>query len=266
MDITITIVNYDKYKGRKDVENNSWFRLSNRFLEDADFFDFSAEEKLVWIYLLSVASQKNTAKLRVNHRHAEQVCGLPSPSINSAIKKLSEIGVLKIEQARTLRGRYVDDTATCATDRQTDITNKTDTATAPPSPSENPVGYYCEKYKVRYGHNPVIGKKQAGIISRFAKNHPARWRDLISGYLEMPDSWAVARSHPVEILEQKINEIVRYLETGKVVTKKVIEHAEEIIDKAQGTNRRPRRPIAELEQEQAAMRAEAQLQIVGGKP
>lgn len=129
MELTITIVNYDKYKGRKDVENNSWFRLSNRFLEDSDFFDFSSEEKLVWIYLLSVASQKNTAKLVVNHRHAHHVCGLSLPSINSAVKKLSKIGILKIDQARTSRGRYVADTPTGATDRQTDITNKHNTPT-----------------------------------------------------------------------------------------------------------------------------------------
>lgn len=259
--MVVTIVNYEKYKGRKDVENNSWFRLSNRFLEDSDFFLFSAEEKLVWVYLLSLASQKNNSRVHVYHQHAHQVCGLSSPAVNSAIKKLKNIGVLKIEKERTLRGRYVGDTPTGATDRQTDITNIHNTAIAPRSPSPiTPVSVYCENYKIKYGHNPAIGGKQAAILTRFAKNHTNRWIALIEGYLEMPDSWAVARSHPVELLETKVNEIVRFLETGKVVTKKVIEHAEEMIDKAQGTDKKPRRSLDELEAEKSE-----QLKIAGGQ-
>lgn len=124
-DTVVTIVNYEKYKGRKDVENNSWFRMSNRFLEDSDFFEFSHEEKLVWIYLLSLASQKNSARIHVSHQHAHQVCNISAKSINSSIEKLCKLGILKRERTRTLRGRYVDDTSTCSTDRQTDITNKT---------------------------------------------------------------------------------------------------------------------------------------------
>ena len=73
----------------------------------------------------------------------------------------------------------------------------------------------------------------------------------------MPDSWAVARSHPVEVLVAKVNEVGRFLATGKVVTRKVIEHAEEAIDKAQGTLRKPRKSIAEMDAEREAMLAEA---------
>lgn len=96
---------------------------------------------------------------------------------------------------------------------------------------------YCESYKERYGHNPVIGKKQSGILTRFAKNHPYRWEELVRGYLRMPDSWAVQRSHPVEFLDLKVNEIIRFLETGKIVTKKVSEQIETEVDKIQGTTR-----------------------------
>jgi hypothetical protein len=113
----ITITNFEKYKGRADVQMNSWFRLSNRFLEDSDFFDFTHEEKLVWVYLLSIASQKNTARIHVSHQHAHQVSNLSAESVNSAIEKLNKLGCLKKERTRTLRGRYVDDTQTCATEQ-----------------------------------------------------------------------------------------------------------------------------------------------------
>jgi hypothetical protein len=120
--------------------------------------------------------------------------------------------------------------------------------------SPNPIQIYCEMYKEKYGHNPVIGGKQSGILNNFAKNHPRKYPNLIRGYLQMPDSWAVARSHPVELLETKLNEIQRFLETGKVVTKKVVQHAEELVDKAQGTNRKPRRKLEEIEAERDQQR------------
>lgn len=118
---TVTIVNFEKYKGRKDIINNSWFRLSNRFLEDSDFFDFTFEEKFVWIYLLSLASQKNHAHIHVSYQHAHHVCNLTKNTVTSAIEKLCKIGCLKMCRTRTLRGRYVDVTHPCAT-----LQNKTE--------------------------------------------------------------------------------------------------------------------------------------------
>jgi hypothetical protein len=103
----ITIVNYDKYKGRTDVTHNSWFRLSNRFLEDPDFFDFMPEEKLVWIYILSIASQKNSAKISINLNHASRICSLKKVSIDSALEKLCQINCLSIDVTGAVRDSEV---------------------------------------------------------------------------------------------------------------------------------------------------------------
>lgn len=140
--------------------------------------------------------------------------------------------------------------------------NKVAVATTAP----NPVGVYITAYKEKYGHRPEVGPKEGKILKTFAENHPARWQELIIGYLEMPDSWAVQRSHPVEVLIGKVNEIGRYLATGKVVTKKVIQHAEELIDKAQGTDRAPRRDLDAIAREHEEMLREAGEQIrIGGR-
>ncbi len=105
------------------------------------------------------------------------------------------------------------------------------------SPKETPVGVYIKAYEEKYGQRPEVGPREGKILKTFAGNHPDRWPELIRGYLQMPDSWAVQRSHPVEPLATKANEIGRFLATGKVVTRKVVEQAEELIDKAQGTLR-----------------------------
>jgi hypothetical protein len=124
-------------------------------------------------------------------------------------------------------------------------------------PTETPVGVYVTAYAEKYGHRPPVGRREGNVLKNFAANHPERWPELIRGYLQMPDSWAVARSHPVEVLVTKVNEITRFLETGKVVTRKVIQNAEELIDKAQGTDKRPRRSLDEIEAERKAMLDEA---------
>lgn len=130
--ITVTIKNWDAYKGRKDVEHNSWFRCSNRLLEDPDFFDWSSDEILAWLYVMSIASQKNSGEVAINLLHAERVCRIKQSVMRSAIAKLEGLGVISSESQEsdadvtsTLRARYADVTSTCATDRQTDITNKT---------------------------------------------------------------------------------------------------------------------------------------------
>lgn len=157
--------------------------------------------------------------------------------------------------------------ASCSYSSSLSSTNSPSSIMAPTIAAPmTPAAVYISCYQEKYGHRPEFGKREGKILKTFSENHPDRWEELVRGYLQMPDSWAVARSHPVEVLVAKVNEIGRFLATGKVVTKKVIEHAEEIIDKAQGTLRKPRRSIEEMEAERAAMLAEAHGQkAIGGK-
>jgi hypothetical protein len=131
--VTVRIRNWTSYKGRKDVEHNSWFRCSNRLLEDPDFFDFSAEEILVWIYILSISSQKNSDTVTIKFSHADRVCRLKPAVILSALEKLYGNQLDPVDVTPPERGRDADVTEpnaavteTCATDRQTNITNKTE--------------------------------------------------------------------------------------------------------------------------------------------
>lgn len=110
----------------------------------------------------------------------------------------------------------------------------TNTAIATTSSQPNAVTVYCDAYKNRYGHSPTIGGKQAGVLQRFAKNHPTKFVDLINGFLAMPDAWAIQRSHPVELLESKVNEITRFTTTGKVVTQSHLKQFNQTLDDKMG--------------------------------
>jgi hypothetical protein len=122
--VAVKILGFEKYKGRTDVVHNSWFRLSNRITEDHEFFDFSDAEFKAWVYMLCLASQKNNDLVHVFYQHAHQVCNIKKVSITGAIEKLIRNKCIAVVRARGERGRYADDTRTCATDRQTDITRQ----------------------------------------------------------------------------------------------------------------------------------------------
>lgn len=55
----IEIKNWDKFNPRKDVKKPTWFRLENDWESDPDFYDYTAEQKLLWIHLLSSASREH---------------------------------------------------------------------------------------------------------------------------------------------------------------------------------------------------------------
>lgn len=245
--LKIEIINWSTYNGRTDCKA-TWLRLENKLFESDDLHGFEAVDFAVWVFLLCQASKRGTKEFCLRF---ELVCDrlkLDRPRVHLAIDKLQESGLINVQErprpstdadvrsyARTPRG--------LRTNERTIQDERTNMAIAPAKAGadfdhfevlENPVTIYADAYKARYGHSPEIGGKQAGILKRFSKNHKSKAKLLIEGYLKMPDIWATQRSHPVELLETKLNEIVRFLATGKVVTNADKQKMNETLDKAMG--------------------------------
>jgi hypothetical protein len=108
----ITVLGWDKINPRKDVDNPSWFKFKHKFFEDPEFYDFSPEERLVWLYFLCMASFKNDHGIfYLSIHHANHTAKLSEEVLYSAIKKLQ---TLKLISKRASRPRDVDGTYTCA--------------------------------------------------------------------------------------------------------------------------------------------------------
>lgn len=254
--IEIEIVGWEKYNARSDRANYSWLRFQNDFFQNQKLFGITDAQTVLYLMLLCEASKKNGPVVEINLDYIATIRKTPVQKIDKDIQELVERGVVVVT-----RGHQTVSSLP-ATNERTRRTNETNVASVGTDAADEnqPVKFYCDEYKARYNHSPVIGPKQAGILTRFAKSHPRKWPELIRGYLQLPDMFLVQRSHPTELLESKLNEIERFLKTGKVVTRKVATDLEKKIDKAQGTGRR--RSLAEIE-------ADAQKQqfiaIDGGK-
>jgi hypothetical protein len=107
-EIEVTILNWEKYHPRKDVSNPSWFRFQNRVWNDSQFHSFSAEERWIWVCLLSIASQKNTAKLEFSTEWLSVHSGASVATIENALEKLSRNACVTCTlrpRTQTLRSR-----------------------------------------------------------------------------------------------------------------------------------------------------------------
>ena len=109
--ISITINNWEKFNGRKDIRHPTWFRVEYRLLEDPDFYDFTHEEFKAWLYVLSNACRKNTGDIVVNFDHALAVSRLSKKGILSALEKLEKLQLVHRDVTCTSRGRNADVTS-----------------------------------------------------------------------------------------------------------------------------------------------------------
>lgn len=136
--IRVRVLNWAKHKGRKDVNHARWFALSNRLLEDPDFFDFSASEILAWIYILSQCSQKGSDTVDINFSHADRVCRIKKSEMISAISKLQGKQLVPVDVTPTLRACDAADTSACATEQNRTEHNTTTQETHSAAPAFGP--------------------------------------------------------------------------------------------------------------------------------
>lgn len=128
----IEIIHWDKYNPRKDLKATSWVRLQNSLFEDPNFIEFNQAELLFWIYLLSMASKKQSGRIKLSLAHAIRIGRFTERDVNGAITKLIEAECILLPdwpRTPTSHARHVDDTLRT---NETNVTNETNIYADPP--------------------------------------------------------------------------------------------------------------------------------------
>lgn len=231
-EIEVTILNWEKYHPRKDVSNPSWFRFQNRTWNDSQFFSFTAEERWIWVCLLSMASQKNSAVLEFSTEWLSIQSGASVVTIENALEKLSRNACVTCAvrprtqtlRARNVRGRNITD-ITNITDKTNNITKDTKSCDSvsikKPSRDSKKVGtdkviaIYCAAYDSRYQARPEIDGKTIGLVKSLLKTHsPEKLSDLIKAYLQMDDPWFKTKNHDFPTFRENLTKISTAMQTG----------------------------------------------------
>lgn len=90
------------------------------------------------------------------------------------------------------------------------------------------VANYCSLFKARWGENPVITKKDAGIAKRLSMTlSPEKHALYLDAYFSMPDAWLAKIKHPLTAFESKLNEIVVFASSGTFTTNRQANQADD---------------------------------------
>lgn len=98
--LTIKFNNWDKYnKRQKDIKNPFWFSMSNNFFYDPEFYDFTAEEKCTFFYLLAEASRNGCyGEFNTTETHYSRITGYSKHHLYNTLDKLLKLKVAAVSR------------------------------------------------------------------------------------------------------------------------------------------------------------------------
>lgn len=105
----LEITNWKKYNPRSDVEHSTWFRLQNNFWIDPAISSLDNDGKMIWVVLLSLASQQNRGVIEVDTHVVTSFLRVPLEKLDATLESLQESELIKVV---TSRRRNADVTST----------------------------------------------------------------------------------------------------------------------------------------------------------
>lgn len=123
--VKIIINNWNKFNPRSDRANYSWFRMENKLLES--LFSLCDEQKVVYVYLLCKASEKNeNGNLDLNVDLCAAILKKTSKNIISTINFLKQENLIDYQMVAESRHEAVMKPSLLpATYERTNVTNET---------------------------------------------------------------------------------------------------------------------------------------------
>lgn len=124
----IEIVNWAKYNPRSDVKHTTWFRLENTFWADPAIYRLDNDSKMVWIMVLSLASQKMKGSIDVEPTFISANLNIPLEKVMVSLKHLQDSERIKIPTSRPrhvhVTSTLLDSARTRASSNETNETNE----------------------------------------------------------------------------------------------------------------------------------------------
>ena len=236
---TLEVINWEKYNPRKDLKATQWFRFQNSLFEDPNFIDFSATEIVALIYILSLASKRQSGSIKISMAHVERIGRIKEKDFSSAIEKLLSLQFVQItsevehadvtttSHARDVHVPLRDETRRNETERdETDaqgsvVGTQTRAVLNPEGPSAGALTWrgYKTAYQEKYGEAPPWNGKIAGQLKAFISRVPAAEApDIARFYLSHTDRYYVQSMHPVGLLLRDAEKLRTEWVTGQRMT------------------------------------------------
>jgi hypothetical protein len=184
----VEIMNWDKFNPRRDVKSTSWLRLQNTFWQDHKFFELDNDGKMVWIALLSTASQEQKGMIEINPDLIGAVLKVSSKKVKKVLEILEKKQCVRISDE--LRDVDVPTRTDERTDERTNGTNGTDTVSG---------GNAIAPFELF-----DLWNQKSGSLPKIEKLTDARHRKVKARIKEHPDEsfWDNAIGKAVQVFDQ----------------------------------------------------------------
>lgn len=179
----IIINNWEKFNPRKDLKSMPWFRLNADIGYSETLFGLSAEQKWLWIFLLSTCARKMSAEIDVNLDYMQHNTGIKQNIIEKTIQLFEIRGLVR---DTTESDRNTNESVPYITNR----TNRTEQYT--PSGDGSGGGPMGDEYKANViGENWNIFAQEVGLSKVKLPLGKDRVKKIIPALKEFPeaDDW-----------------------------------------------------------------------------
>lgn len=256
------IPNFTKYNPRKDVVSTSWLRLSNTTFYDNKFALVGSFSKLLWFFFMSEYSRAGAKPVSTSCQLIARVVSIRCSQVRSAVlelernqmlvvlrrdvdvpyertKRTNETNVSTAPASRVKTRKQISSTQDVEKKvLQTDLnsaktdspqTNQTELAIQA-EPKINLLGHYIDLWRSKYGTQMPRKNSDGAILKRIAlaNGHDQTLR-MLDAYFAMPDAWAVKKAHDLFTFERMLAEVVRFMNTGNVVTNYAVKEVDETV-------------------------------------
>lgn len=231
MDELLEIIEWEKYNGRKDITNPTWFRLENRIFFDPEWDEFDGQEIAVWHYLLSFASFKKKHIFDFDIDQITNRARVSKSKVESAIKKLLKKQCVRITLkpptvavTPPYRVRDAPDTLHNITGQNRTEQDRTVAADASASGSirklkEAFFKAFRDEFKRDY---PGWGSKENAQAKAWLKSVSLEMAiELSTIYPKWNDPWVTKLGHPFGILISQYVQLDAWAKSSKTLIKKI---------------------------------------------
>jgi hypothetical protein len=94
--VKIRIINWQKYNPRNDYKTMPWIRFQTDFFFSETAFELSNDERLIWIFLLTLGGRKNSEIISCGNEYIGSMTRVKPSVVEKALKKLESLQCIEI--------------------------------------------------------------------------------------------------------------------------------------------------------------------------
>jgi hypothetical protein len=201
----LEIAGWKKYHPRNDVKSCTWYRQSNDFFSDPEFYGCDSNLRVIWIFILCIRSKKSDDdRVKINSRMASDMTAIDQKEVENIIFTLRDMNLIEIFDDNVISTRsdsIVVRSDSYATDRQTDrrtpnfsrSTAKAVSVTPKKNDAACKINTWCQEFVALFDDSDLVswlmvGNNQKAQTRIFETYRP----DAITKFTERAYEWKVS--------------------------------------------------------------------------